>query len=163
MDALRKFIISGLGLGYLRPAPGTWGSLGACAVFAGLIAIGMTSLGAGLVLAAITLAASLACVKLGPFAEKTYGKKDPGTVSLDEWAGQAMTFIALPLGANWAEHGWVLAVGFVTFRLFDIIKPPPAKQSQVFPAGIGIVIDDLIAAVYANIASQLILRWAVGL
>lgn len=163
MDALRKFIISGLGLGYLRPAPGTWGSLGACAVFAGLMAVPMTTLGAGLVLAAITLAASLACVHLGPFAEKTFGRKDPGTVSLDEWAGQAMTFIGLPMGSNWTDHAWVLAVGFVTFRLFDIIKPPPARQSQVLPAGVGIVVDDLIAAVYANIASQFILRLAVGL
>jgi len=55
----------------------------------------------------------------------------------------------------------VLLAGFLAFRIFDITKPPPARQLERLPAGWGILLDDLAAAVYANLLCQIIFRWAV--
>ena len=158
-SAARKLLITGLGTGYLPVAPGTWGSAAVAAVFV------LVGWGCGMraactygVMLALAAAASVGCVVLGRFAEATFGRKDPSQCSLDEWAGQALTYAFLPLGAGWRDLLIVAAAGFVAFRLFDIIKPPPAGRAQKLPAGWGIVLDDLVAAAYANVACQLLLR-----
>ncbi|MBT3201065.1 MAG: phosphatidylglycerophosphatase A, partial [Phycisphaerales bacterium] len=88
--------------------------------------------------------------------EKAFGKKDPSQCTADEWAGQALTMLALPMIGPGA---WITClVGFGMFRLFDITKPPPVRQLEKLPQGWGVLVDDLAAGVYANIASQLILR-----
>ena len=156
---VRLLLLTGLGTGYLPIAPGTWGSAGACLVFlavafaAGGRQICLT--GTMLILAA---AAALLCGILGRWAEADFGRKDPGQVTLDEWAGQAIALCWLPLGAG--PWGWIIAAGagFVAFRFFDIIKPPPIRQLERLPGGWGIVADDLLAGVYANLVLQLILR-----
>ena len=163
---LRKLIVTGLGTGYLRPAPGTWGSAGACALFLLLLWIfGPTSWILSGSMAVVVIVATVGCIGLGDFTEKTFGKKDPSYCTLDEWAGQAVTLINLPLGlaGDWKMHLLAVGVAFVAFRIFDIIKPPPARQAEMLSKGLGVVADDIIAGVYANIASLLILKLAVGL
>jgi phosphatidylglycerophosphatase A len=181
---LKKLLITGLGTGYLRPAPGTWGSLGPCIIFFLMARMdarsGRVTTSAGML--AIVILASVTCVALGGFAEKAFGRKDPHQATADEWAGQALTLFLLPTGNVFCEagfdghyagpcvvvYGWhttllTAAMGFVAFRLADIIKPPPARQLEKLPAGWGILLDDLMAGVYANIVCQLVLRLGLGL
>jgi phosphatidylglycerophosphatase A len=163
---LKKLLITGLGTGYLRPAPGTWGSLGPCIIFFLMACMDARSgrVTTSAVMLAIVILASVICVALGGFAEKAFGRKDPSHCTTDEWAGQALTLFLLPTAGSLNHRPqwqvWLLIVGvaFVAFRLADIIKPPPARQFEKLPRGWGILLDDLMAGVYANIACQLILR-----
>ena len=162
-DVLGRLIVTGLGTGYLPVAPGTWGSAAACGVFLlAAWASGGRQLCVTGAMAALAVAATLGCGVLGRFAEAAFGRKDPGQCSLDEWAGQAVALCLLPLGTTW--RGWLIAAGvaFAAFRAFDIAKPPPIRRLEKLPHGWGIVADDLLAGVYANIAAQLILRLAIG-
>ncbi len=156
MSKLGKFLTTGLGLGYAPFAPGTFGSAGAVGVYA-LAVWALPSRYCALgVMAIVAAFFSVVCVALGPFTEKAFGKKDPGQCTSDEWAGQAVAMLGLPMiGAG----AWITcAVGFAAFRLFDITKPPPVRQLEKLPQGWGVLVDDLAAGVYANIAAQLILR-----
>lgn len=76
-------------------------------------------------------------------AERLLGKKDPGAIVVDEMMGQIVS--VLPFALTPAT----LLAGFVLFRVFDVVKPPPARGSQRIPGGVGVVVDDLIAGVYA--------------
>ena len=118
------------------------------------------ALAVNLVLAAVAAVFSVFCLAWGGYAETVFGRKDPSQVTADEWAGQALTYIALP-GLGGRELAISAAVGFVLFRVMDIVKPPPARQIQRLSAGTGILLDDIIAAVYANIAAQVVLRLAL--
>ena len=113
-------------------------------------------------MAATAVLASAACVGWGGLAETAFGRKDPSECTVDEWAGQAVALLLLPLRQALSELLVVAAVSFLAFRAFDILKPPPARGIQKLPAGWGILADDLIAGVYANLAAQLILRWGLG-
>jgi phosphatidylglycerophosphatase A len=76
-------------------------------------------------------------------AERTLGAKDPGAIVIDEVAGMTLSVLAFPLTPA------VLAAAFVLFRVFDIVKPFPARVSQRLPGGAGVMLDDLIAGLYA--------------
>ena len=76
-------------------------------------------------------------------AERQLGVKDPGVIVIDEVAGMTLSILPFPLTPS------VLIAGFVLFRLFDIVKPFPAGASQRATGGIGVMIDDLIAGLYA--------------
>jgi len=76
-------------------------------------------------------------------AEPLLGGKDPGAIVVDEVAGMTLAVLPFPRTAL------VLAVGFVLFRIFDIAKPFPAGVSQRVPGGLGVMVDDLIAGLYA--------------
>ena len=76
-------------------------------------------------------------------AEKFFGRTDPGQVVIDEVVGQIVTLLLFP-HRNWK---WLLG-GFLLFRLFDIIKPFPARQAERIPRGWGIMVDDVIAGLY---------------
>ena len=76
-------------------------------------------------------------------AERTLGRKDPGAIVIDEVAGMTLAVLALPLTVP------VLALAFVLFRVFDIVKLAPARQAQALPGGLGVMVDDLVAGLYA--------------
>lgn len=78
-------------------------------------------------------------------AERALGGKDPGAIVVDEVAGMTLSVLVLPL--TWP----VLAVAFVLFRVFDVVKPAPARQAQALPGGLGVMVDDLVAGLYALI------------
>ncbi|GBD93724.1 phosphatidylglycerophosphatase A [bacterium BMS3Abin05] len=80
--------------------------------------------------------------------EKAMGVEDPGSVNLDEDLGMVVSIIALPKTLIW----W--GVAFLIFRFLDILKPWPAKQSQAVGGGLGIMIDDVIVAIYTNLLLQ---------
>lgn len=159
-----RLLVTGLGTGYLPIAPGTWGSAATCGVFL-LVAWGCAGRGACVTaaMALLAAAATLGCALLGRFAESAFGAKDPGRCTLDEWAGQALALCLLPIGGTWRH--WLIAAGaaFVAFRVFDIVKPPPARRLEKLPHGWGIVADDLMAGLYANVVAQLVLRYVVPL
>jgi phosphatidylglycerophosphatase A len=76
-------------------------------------------------------------------AERALGAKDPGAIVVDEVAGMALSVFAVPLTPA------VLVVAFVLFRIFDVVKPFPADAAQRLPGGVGVVVDDLVAGLYA--------------
>jgi phosphatidylglycerophosphatase A len=98
--------------------------------------------------------------KLTPVAERTkaifqpggHATPDPSIVVIDEIVGMLTALVFLPTTA--AAYG----CAFILFRGFDIIKPPPARQLEPVPHGWGILLDDLVAGVYANILTQVIIR-----
>lgn len=163
----RKWIITVGGLGLLRPAPGTWGSLPPCALAFGFVLLGLDALAINLMLLVLLVVSSVACIALGAWAERQFQGKDPGVVVADETAGMALTLLLVPLARDaasaphWGFAFIVIAAAFVLFRILDIVKVQPANLIQQFPAGWGILLDDLVVAVYANIILQLFLR--VGL
>lgn len=154
--------ITVLGLGHQRPAPGTWGSLPPVL----LICI-LTLSGLGphahpwlctLLLAVIFLWACAGCILQGDQAEARW-RKDPSQAVADETAGQCIPLLIIPLLPACAHPWWLIAGAFLLFRLADIAKPPPARGLQRLPAGWGILIDDLIAGVYAAAALALLAFW----
>jgi phosphatidylglycerophosphatase A len=119
-------------------APGTAGSAVAVLI---LWVVPFSRAGLLLFLVAVTLVGTWAAHR----AERLLGAKDPGVIVIDEIAG--MTLAVAPFTPTLA----VLAVGFVLFRVFDVTKPFPARASQRVAGGIGIMVDDLIAGLYALI------------
>lgn len=102
----------------------------------------------------------LAVVVVGTWAaqvaERRIGGKDPGAIVVDEVAGMTLSVVAFPLTPG------VLLAGFVLFRVFDVVKPPPAHASQRLRGGLGVMTDDLIAGLYVLAvlgASRLVLGW----
>ncbi len=81
-------------------------------------------------------------------AEKLLGRKDDGSIVIDEIAGFLVSMILVPRGWAW------IAAGFFLFRLFDVVKPWPVKRLQDLHGGPGIVLDDVGAGIYTNIVLQ---------
>ena len=154
---MKRLLTSCFGLGRLPLAPGTWGSLPPMFVFALMCYFGASTVQISIVMAALVLAGSVVCVKFAPGIVAATGKIDPREVVADEFAGQAITFLAV--GTVLASQIWATAVlGFLLFRLFDIAKPWPIRKLEKLPKGWGILADDLLAGVYAGIALLLCLR-----
>jgi phosphatidylglycerophosphatase A len=134
------------GVGYAPVAPGTFGTA------AGLVLWWL--------LPHSVAAQSIAIVALfalgawsGTVAEAHFHKTDPGHVVLDEVMGMLITLLGTPVAWKGA------LAGFLLFRIFDIIKPPPANYFERLPGGTGIMADDAMAAIYANIALRLLLAF----
>jgi len=102
------------------------------------------------------------CVQFAPAAIAATGKKDPGEVVADEFAGQAVTFLFSPflgMGTATPRQIFITALtGFVLFRLFDIRKPWPIRRLEKYPAGWGILADDLLAGVFSLVVLQICIR-----
>jgi phosphatidylglycerophosphatase A len=144
-DRLVKFLATGFGVGYLPLAPGTAGSLVGIGFWWALNQTHHLWLRGLLLVLAIALAVWCA----GAAAELMH-HPDPSSVIIDEIV--AMPLVMIGLGARW----WHVVVAFALFRLFDIWKPPPVSDAEDFSGGIGIVLDDLLAAVYACLATHLV-------
>lgn len=140
-DKFTLFMATGCGISLFVPfAPGTFGSLPGVAL---AYAIALLPVWAQIpACLALTLLAIPVCGK----AESILGIRDDGRISADEWMLFPIAVVGLPLlSLPW----WAMAVFFGVVRLIDIIKPPPAKRLQSLPGGRGIVVDDLIANLYA--------------
>jgi len=139
------------GVGRLKPGPGTWASAAAVLLWAALC----RSLTPNLRTAtAFVLAAVISAVGI-PAAtrvSRSCGSKDPQKVVIDEVAGQLIALIGVPLA--WKTF----LTGFILFRAFDIVKPPPIRQLEKLPEGAGIVLDDVAAGICALVVVQLILH-----
>lgn len=132
INGLIKLLATGLGLGLIPKAPGTFGTL------------------LGVVLAVlfpdnIWLAASSCVIGIwiANEAEKIFNQHDCPKIVIDEVAGF--------LVASYGWHGYQLIYAFVLFRLFDILKPFPVRQLQKLPGGLGVMVDDIVAGFMANL------------
>ena len=153
MRNLILFVATGAGSGYSPIAPGTAGSVVGVVLFALLVwGLGLSTPELLACLAVVTGIGIWAAGK----AEEMFARKDDGRITIDEVAGMLVSLIALPVRIE------VLVAGFFLFRLFDIWKPPPARRLEALGGGLGIVADDLMAGVYANLAGQLIWRVLLG-
>jgi phosphatidylglycerophosphatase A len=139
------------GVGYLPIAPGTWGSA------VGVILYLITRHWAWPAQLALLLAVTLVGIWAADVTAKALNREDPGPVVIDEVAGQLVTLFMTGAGLYGA------VIGFFAFRLFDIIKPWPARQLEDLPGGVGIMADDLMAGVYGWVVVAGILWWWPGL
>ncbi|MBN2180839.1 MAG: phosphatidylglycerophosphatase A [Sedimentisphaerales bacterium] len=161
---MKRLLTSCFGLGRLPVAPGTYGSVPAAVIFDLLGYLGASPVTMATVMAAIILAAGFICVKFAPSVIAATGKNDPGEVVADELAGQAVTFLFVAAFIGEFTTGQICittALGFLLFRLFDISKPWPIRKLEKFPAGWGILADDLLAGVYGGIALLLCYKTGV--
>lgn len=159
MSAFRRLALTAGGLGLLRPAPGTWGSLPPPALAVVMVALGLPAWQVNVALVLLAVAFSVACLRFGAFGETLFGKKDPGSVVADEVAGQSIALLFLPWRGGDLRHALTMAaVAFVAFRALDIVKPPPARRIQSVPGGAGILLDDLVAGAYACAVTQAVAR-----
>jgi phosphatidylglycerophosphatase A len=138
-------IATGLGSGYSPIVPGTAGSLVGLLLFVPVHALPTAALLAAL--AAVTVAGIVA----SDHVARLIGIEDPGLVVIDEVAGMWVSLLFLPFTPMTA------AIGFVLFRIFDVVKPFPARRLEDLPGGYGIMCDDLMAGVYANLVLRGIL------
>lgn len=136
------------------PAPGTWGSAAGLLWWWLLVRPIAPAHGLGHQVA-FCLLVVLAAVFICGAAAALMGRKDPPEVVLDEAACMPLVFVGL------RDPGWqAVLVGFLLFRLFDIAKPLGIRRLQALPSGLGIVADDLAAALAANAVLHLLLTFA---
>lgn len=162
---LTRLIATGLFVGYIPWASGTFGSLLGCAVAflpsfeepvvaSVFIAVGLV---AGVITSARVAAVDghrltkTAAVTKAIFQPEEHRQPDPSVVVIDEIVGMWVTLFLLPLDLL------TVLTSFVLFRMFDVLKPPPARQVENVPHGWGIMLDDIIAGIYANLGTRLLL------
>jgi phosphatidylglycerophosphatase A len=139
------------GIGYVKPGPGTWGSLTTALLWFAAGRLIMPKWQPAVVAVAAVMVTVVGIVAASKVASAS-GNKDPQYVVIDEVAGQLIAFIAVPLV-------WKAALAsFILFRIFDMVKPPPVRQLERLPGGSGIVMDDVAAGIYALVVVQLLLR-----
>lgn len=145
MKSIKLFIGTGFGFGLAPIAPGTIGSL--IATFALYFVLKVDAYLGPIIFMIIT---GLLTLWVSEACEEEWGK-DPGKVVIDEFSGQAVVFISIPLFQDPTYDALLMAVGFLLFRIFDIWKPLGIRQVQKTGGGLGILLDDLIAGLYALI------------
>jgi phosphatidylglycerophosphatase A len=149
LDRILLVFATGFGTGYAPVASGTVGSL----VGIPLVILIRPWIEPGAYVSGVCFVVgfSLFGVWCSNAGERTFRKKDDGRVVIDEVAGYLVTML-------WIPQTWVtLTIGFFLSRILDIVKPFPAYRSQKLKSGWGIMVDDLIAAVYANIVLRIVL------
>jgi len=130
------------GVGYAPVAPGTFGSAAGLLLWWLLPASPVVQ---GVTIVALFIAGSWS----GNIAEHHFGRTDPGQVVIDEVMGMLITLFLNPVG-------WIGAfAGFLLFRVFDVIKPYPANRLEQLHGGVGVMADDGMAAIYANLVLRL--------
>jgi phosphatidylglycerophosphatase A len=142
------------GAGYLHPGPGSWGSAATVllwALFAHFLPASErlpVSIGLAIFIIVIGIIAATRVARAS-------GLKDPQFVVIDEVAGQLISLIGVPLA--WQSF----LAGFILFRAFDIVKPPPVRQLEALPEGTGIMLDDVAAGLYALAIMHLLLHFGL--
>jgi phosphatidylglycerophosphatase A len=132
--------------GYFPIAPGTVGSAAGLVVYALVWWTQSSIVEVGLIAALFA-----AGVWAGTTAERYFGGIDPGPIVIDEVVGMLMTLAFI-------QVGWSAALtGFVLFRIFDVIKPYPAGRFEQLHGGLGVMADDAMAAVYANLSLRFLM------
>jgi phosphatidylglycerophosphatase A len=149
---LSWLIATFFGCGRMRPGPGTWASAATVLLW---WLISQAAGGELQILVALLL--SCLAIALGiPAATRVAGESsitDPSFVVIDEVAGQMIALIAAPV--RWKT----LVAGFILFRAFDIVKPPPLRLLEKLPGGAGIMLDDVGAGLYALAILQVALHF----
>jgi phosphatidylglycerophosphatase A len=152
---MKRWIATCFGLGWLPVAPGTWGSLPPAIVFGLLMYFAMPGAAATIALAVLVLLGSVSCLCCARASTAATGKNDPGEVVMDEFAGQALTFLATPLllprALSGGESLLFALIGFLLFRGLDIFKPWPIRKVERLPGGWGVLADDLVAGIVSAI------------
>jgi len=134
---------TGFGCGYVPIIPGTVGSLLAVLIYWFFPIESFTLITISVILFLFGILAATVV--------ENFEGKDSGKIVIDEITGQLLTLVFIPFS------GMNIIIGFVLFRIFDIWKPYPINISQKLPKGWGIMIDDVLAALYANVALRAIL------
>lgn len=162
------------GVGYIRLAPGTWGSLVGIGIYLLIRSIGQEVWQIGLTsgwradqIAAwqapinifIVLLITLAGIWAGGRAAKLMNDKDPQSVVVDEIVGQLIALAFIPFDVVW----WMILAGFFLFRFFDIAKPYPIDRLQILPGGLGVCADDILAGLYAAVVLSVIAAIQISL
>lgn len=132
--------------GLFPGAPGTVGSAAGLVVYAAIVRTGGGPTAEILVIIALFTAGAWAAT----LAEQHFGGVDPGPIIMDEVVGMLITLFLVPVSVRGA------VVGFLVFRLFDIVKPFPAARLERLPGGWGVMADDAMAAVYGNLTIRLV-------
>ncbi len=146
-DKIKEAIVTGFFIGKMPVLKGTLGTLEGIPIYLAILWF-CPGDSINLILGITAALCTMLCIWLGEWAEGYFKRKDPQSFILDEIAGFLAACLFVP-------PAWIPLV-FVLFRVFDIVKPWPAQQSQVLHSGVGIVVDDLIAALYANLCVQII-------
>ena len=146
MRKLVLFVATGAGSGYSPLASGAVGSVVGLALWLPLVRL------PALAYAAAALIVFGTGVWAAQRAEVLFDRKDDGRITIDEVAGMLLSLAFLPARAD------VAVVGFLLFRLFDVWKPQPARAAEGLGGGLGVMADDAVAAVYANLVGQLLWR-----
>jgi len=147
-------VATSFGIGRLRPGPGTWASAAAVVLWWILskgIPVAWQPAAAGLL---VLLAIGIG-IPAATRVARASGSKDPQFVVIDEVAGQLIALIAAPI--TWK----CLLAGFILFRGFDIVKPPPVRSLERLPEGFGIVLDDVGAGLYALLCMHALLHFGI--
>jgi phosphatidylglycerophosphatase A len=162
-DFMAVFVATGFGAGFIPFGPGTWGSIVGLLIAYELI----TAFGSGALLPQnILIAAGVVFAALGVWAsdraEKIFDRKDAGQIVIDEVFGQIISFVFIApyLAGPGAKWRWWVA-GFALFRAFDIFKPYPINRLQGLSGGLGVMMDDALAGVYAAVALSLLLTLVI--
>src|SRR5438552_8862405 len=142
------------GIGRLHPGPGTWASATTVVLWAAIAHLTPPSLRCPLAIP-LALLVTLIGIPAATRAARAAAIKDPQFVVIDEVAGQLIALIAVPL--TWKT----LLAGLILFRAFNILKPPPVRQLEKLPEGVGIVLDDVAAGLFAFAAMHLLLHFAL--
>lgn len=146
LDRLAVAIASVGYVGFAPVVPGTFGSLAGLVIFWLLRSTGVIWLDA---------LAALIAFGVGTWAahatERALGRTDPGVVVIDEVVGMLITLAFLPTSIG------VIVVGFLLFRILDVVKPFPAASLEHAPGGYGIMLDDVMAGLYANMVLRLLI------
>ena len=146
MTRLAVFIATVAYCGYFPIAPGTVGSAAGLLVYLLVWWAESTVVEVGLIV--VLFAAG---TWAGTTAERYFGGIDPGPIVLDEVVGMLITLAFIPVGLSGA------IVGFFLFRVFDVLKPFPARRLESLHGGLGVMADDAMAAIYANLTLRAVL------
>jgi phosphatidylglycerophosphatase A len=149
-----RLVATFFGVGRLKPGPGTWGSAATVLLWAALAHTLAPSWRTSVAIA-LALLVTLIGIPAATQVARGSGTKDPQFVVIDEVAGQLVALIGVPLA--WKSF----LAGFILFRAFDIVKPPPVRQLEALPEGAGIVLDDVAAGLYALGCMHLLLHFGL--